>query len=105
MRLGEECEQLLAVHSLSGCDTVSYPYGKGKATAVSVRMHNDDLRLKIFGDPLADDADLLKCGTRFMCLLYGCKPPITRNALHHIIFTGSKKIQQLSPTDGQMQNT
>ena len=31
-RLGpRKCSQLLGIHVLSGCDTVSYPYGKGKA--------------------------------------------------------------------------
>ena len=80
-----------------------YPYEKGKATAVSVLMNNDDLGLDIFGNPLADDADLLKCGTRFMSLVYGCKTTTTTNALWHIIFTGYNslpKIQQLLPTDG-----
>ena len=36
MNLGTMCEQLLAVHALSGCDTVSYPYRKGKVSALSV---------------------------------------------------------------------
>ena len=31
-RLGpRKCSQLLGIHVLSGCDTMSYPFGKGKA--------------------------------------------------------------------------
>lgn len=29
-KLGEECKCLLPLHSLTGCDSVSYPSGKGK---------------------------------------------------------------------------
>ena len=50
-RFGEKREQLLAVNALTGCDTVSYPCGKGKATTVSVLMKNDDLGLDIFWGP------------------------------------------------------
>ena len=37
-RLGpRKCSQLLGIHALSGCDTVSYPFGKGKNRAQSPR--------------------------------------------------------------------
>ena len=32
--LGPKCLQLLGMHALSGRDTTSYPFGKGKATAL-----------------------------------------------------------------------
>ena len=32
--LGQKCLQLLCMHALSGCDTTSYPYGKGNVTAL-----------------------------------------------------------------------
>ncbi len=28
------CSQLLGAHAITGCDTVSYPFGKGKATVL-----------------------------------------------------------------------
>ena len=35
-RLGpRKCSQLLGIHALSGCDTVSYPFGKGKSQCSS----------------------------------------------------------------------
>ena len=33
-KLGDKCKCLLPLHSLTGCDSVSYLFGKGKATAV-----------------------------------------------------------------------
>ncbi len=38
--LGPKCLQLLGMHSLSGCDTTSYPYGKGKITALTLSFPN-----------------------------------------------------------------
>lgn len=36
-RLGpRKCSQLLGIHALSGCDTVSYPFGKGKLSALKL---------------------------------------------------------------------
>ena len=35
-KLGNKCSDLLPVHALSECDTVSYPYVKGKVSAVNV---------------------------------------------------------------------
>ena len=36
-RLGpSKCSQLLGIHALSGCDTVSYPFGKGKLSALKL---------------------------------------------------------------------
>ena len=38
--LGDKCGQLPGMHALSGCDTVSYPYGKGNKSALKV---NNDI--------------------------------------------------------------
>ena len=35
-KLGVKCENILAVHALSGCDTVSFLFGRGKKKAVNV---------------------------------------------------------------------
>ena len=36
-RLGpRKCSQLLGIHALSGCDTVSYPFGIGKTSALKL---------------------------------------------------------------------
>ena len=37
-KLGNKCLDLLPVHALSECDTVTYPYGKGKVSAVNLTL-------------------------------------------------------------------
>ena len=37
-KLGNKCSDLLPVHTLSECDTVLYPYGKGKVSAVTLML-------------------------------------------------------------------
>ena len=51
-KLGDKCGQLPGMHALLGCDTVSYPYGKDKKTALKVLMNNyiDDLQ-NVLGKP------------------------------------------------------
>ena len=34
--LGPNCLQLLGMHSLTGCDNVSYPFSKGKISAINI---------------------------------------------------------------------
>ena len=36
--LGPKCLQLLGMHALSGCDTTSYPYSKGKISALKTLL-------------------------------------------------------------------
>ena len=39
--LGPKCLQLLGMHVLSGCDTTSCPYGKGKISALNTLLVQD----------------------------------------------------------------
>ena len=48
-KLGDKSCDLLALHALSGCDSVSFPYGKGKISAISL-MNKMNLHLKVFAD-------------------------------------------------------
>ena len=41
---------LLCVHALSGCDTTSYPYGKGNVDALNVMVSGIYQCLAIIGD-------------------------------------------------------
>jgi predicted aminopeptidase len=56
-KVGDKCYDLLAVHALSGCDTVSYPFGKGKTSAVNL-MLKLDLNLRMFSDSAAQEHEL-----------------------------------------------
>ncbi|KAJ3588278.1 hypothetical protein NHX12_011871 [Muraenolepis orangiensis] len=74
MALGDKCQGLLGMHALSGCDTVSYPCGKGKASPLKVlqgsTMHCLDT---VLGEPDATHTDLKDTGTEFFLALYGQK--------------------------------
>ena len=46
MALGDKCVQLLHMHAITGCDSVSYPFGKGKVSSLKVIIDSDDLEIK-----------------------------------------------------------
>ena len=58
LKLKDKCFDLLAIHALSGCDSVSYPFGKGKVSAINLLLKSD-LKLEIFSDPEANGTDWL----------------------------------------------
>jgi len=58
LKLKDKCFDLLAIHALSGCDSVSYPFGKGKVSAINLHLKSD-LKLEIFSDPEANETDWL----------------------------------------------
>ena len=39
--MGDKCGQLSGMHALPVCDTVSYPYGKDKKSALKVLVNDD----------------------------------------------------------------
>ena len=60
-KLGNTYGQLFGMHPLSGCDTVSYPYGKGKKFALKVLMNNDIGGLQsVLGEPDISHGQQLK---------------------------------------------
>jgi len=61
------CSQLLGVHALSGYDTVSYPFGKGKASAMKTLKTGNFPGL---GEESAH-ANLMEVGQQFFAALYG----------------------------------
>ena len=62
--------QLLAAHALTGCDTVAFMFGIGKAKAVKVLSSGCQL-LKI-GNPDMAMNDVLQEATQFVARCYGC---------------------------------
>lgn len=102
VKLGDKCGQLLALHALSGCDTVSFPYGKGKASALSLLHKHGDLGLEVFGDMSTSDDQIKSTGITFFNLWYGSKTQTSMNELRHALFTSNAKtpkIKSLPPTD------
>jgi hypothetical protein len=101
-KLGHKSLQLLAVHAITGCDTVSYLFGKGKASAVST-MTKHEVGMEVLGEQEASLCDVITAGHKFVSILYKEKQMHTSmNQLRHTIFMSKKdtpKIKSLPPTD------
>ena len=53
-------QQLMFVHAISGCDTVSAPYMKGNKVALDVlRSYGDQDSLSIFTEPRSPPEDII----------------------------------------------
>ena len=69
--LGEKCLQLLGMHALSGCDTISYPYGKGKISALNTLLTGDFPALAHeLGEVEATHTDLMEAAQTYFGALY-----------------------------------
>ncbi|KAJ3615046.1 hypothetical protein NHX12_018614 [Muraenolepis orangiensis] len=78
--LGDKCQGLLGMHT--GCDAVSYPCGKGKASALKLLQGNT--------------------GIEFFLALYGQKKAKSVNNAHYQVYSRRKKPPELKkppPTD------
>ena len=74
IKLGSKCLQLLGMHALTGWDTTSFPFNKGKVSALSAIEAGDFPGLfHVLGEEDAMRWDLLEVGLSFFCALYGQK--------------------------------
>lgn len=76
MLLGEElCQLLPVIHSLTGCDTTSKPFGTGKAAALKKRstIYIQET-LNTFCDIYASTERILQSGSEVISSLYGGVP-------------------------------
>jgi len=89
-KLGEKCVNMniLPLHSLSGCDTVSYLFRK--ATAMNILLHSK-LHLGKMCDKDAQTEKVDRLGIDFLICLYGGKPGTKINDLHYQAFCKRKK--------------
>ena len=105
-QLGEKCNGILALHALSGCDTVSYPCGKGKVSALKVHMENDIPGLaEVLGEENVSDNDLEEVGTQFFLALYGQKKCSSMTEARKEIYCKRKNppaLKQLPPTSSNL---
>ena len=100
--LGAKSLQLLGMHALSGCDTVSYPFGQGKVTALKVLKSADHSGLyTVFGEQSANHQQLLETGRKFICLLYGVAAGESMASAMYVLYTKRTrgKAVQNSSTD------
>ena len=107
VELGDKCGQLPGMHALSGCDTVSYPYGKGKKSALKVLMNNDiDGLQDVLGEPDISHGQLKATAGAFFLALYGQKKTDSLNSARYKMYMSRKKpppLKKLPPTDNNLQ--
>ena len=102
--LGDTSLQLLGMHAVTGCDTVLYPFNKGKLTALSkLREGNFPELYSVVGEETAMLEDLLRRGQTFFAALYGQPKCTYSNAVRYTIYTKKKGkpplVKSLPPTD------
>ena len=106
-RLGpRKCSQLLSILALSGCDTVSYPFGKGKKSALKLLEIDIPGLGQVLGQPGATHAQLQETACTFFLPLYGRKGCTTMNDARAHSFRCHKKpppLKKLPPTDANLQ--
>ena len=73
--LGRVCEELNPMYIINGTERTSYPYGKGKVSALSLLTTFDSFGLRIFGDLEATEDDINKAEPSFsvICLVINLK--------------------------------
>ena len=89
--LGQKCEQLLAMHALTGCDTTSYPYGKRKVTALNTMISGNFQGLATVGEVSTTHQELLTAAKPFILALYSQLPRTSMEAARFNLFTKKKK--------------
>lgn len=92
---------LLSTHALSRCDSVSFPFGKGKVIAVNIVL-NSKVTLKEFANPLAQEEVWIKEGLCFISSLYGGTGSTSLANLRYSVFSRKKeppKIKRLPPKE------
>ncbi len=97
-----KCASILAMHSLSGCDTVSFICGRGKLSAYKVFKDNNIPMLDKIGEEDATQEQLLQASRRFFLILYGQTKAHNMNEARHSFYKKKKKppsLKKLPPTD------
>ena len=87
---------------LSGCDTTSYPFGKGKISALNTLLAGDFLGLAdVLGEVGTTHADLMEAAKPFFAALYHQLPGTSMESAHFTLFAKKKKspkVMALPPT-------
>ncbi|MEE8115221.1 MAG: hypothetical protein V3T23_12820, partial [Nitrososphaerales archaeon] len=103
-QLGPKCLQLLGMHYITGSDTTSYPYGKGKVSALkTLRAGNFPGLYSALGELNASHEQLMEAGRTFFCALYGQPEGTTMSEMRYYMYTRKSgkplKLMALPPTE------
>ena len=100
--LGPKSLQQLGMHALSGCDTTSYLYGKGKTRALNTLLSGNFPGLAdVIGEIDITTTDLMEAVNPFVTSLYNQASGTSMEAARFNIFSKNKKspkIMALPPT-------
>ena len=88
LHIGQLACDLLVLHAASGCDTTSYVYGIGKATAVKLFCSVPEMSCiaKIFMDANASRDQVISAGNRLLLQFYHTDTDISLDKLRYIRF-------------------
>ncbi|KAF4529942.1 hypothetical protein B566_EDAN016853 [Ephemera danica] len=102
---------ILFAHAVSGCDTTSAIFGKGKITSLNLLMSDEDLRatVQVFYQQQSSYDVILSAGLKFLFKLYGSKDDVNDlNLLRFYMYHRKSAVQpahrmfslaRLPPTD------
>ena len=95
--LGHAKGLMLFIHSMSGCDTTSAFFGKGKTTALNLIRSNKDLaeKMKIFYKGGASISEIAAAGEEFILAMYNglrCKTLDELRVLQYKRTVGKQKL-------------
>ena len=105
--LGPKCLQLPGMHAISGCDTTSYPYGKGKIKALKTLLSCDFPGLAdVLGEVEITRDEILKAAKPYFLALYGQQPETSMENARFTLFSKNSKtpkVMVLPPSHPQLQ--
>jgi len=108
--LGHElCDVLLPLHAMTGCDTTSAPFSKGKKKPLMLAKRSEEFRsnLATFNSKESDKASIAEAGEKLMMMLYNVKQFKSLNKaryfrlkqmIAHKSLSSTTKLSTLPPT-------
>ncbi|KAK3098071.1 hypothetical protein FSP39_015885 [Pinctada imbricata] len=104
--LGSKCLQLLGMHALSGCDTTSFPFGKGKITALKTMLNGTFPGLQeVLGETKSTNEGVEAAATTYVLALYGQSRAQSLESARFNLFRLKKrnpKVSALPPTSANL---
>ena len=88
--LGDKSLQLLGMHAVTGCDTVSYPFKKEKLIALSKQQGDFPELYFIVGEETAKHEDLMRTGQNLFAALYVQQKCSSVSTARYMIYTKKK---------------
>ena len=105
------CDVLLPLHAMTGCDTTSAPFRKGKKKPLMLAKCSVEFRshLAIFNNKQSDKVSIAEAGEKLMMMMYNVKQFKTldmaryfhlKQMITHPGLSSITKLSTLSPTSG-----